>query len=85
VKSSEAAESYGVSTENFGSYSTVCPAQNMGSGKLSKRAQHLAKCRDICTQKIAARYQVPELSQAELADHKSGHAEEEDSRGRTRI
>jgi hypothetical protein len=51
----------------------------MGSDKLLKRARHLAKCRNILAQKIAARHQVPELSLAELADLKSRHAEEEDS------
>jgi hypothetical protein len=44
VKFSEAAESYGVSNENFGGYNTLCPTQNMGPGKHSKRARHLAKC-----------------------------------------
>jgi hypothetical protein len=39
VKSSEAAEPYDVSSENFGSYNTFCPTQNMGSGKLPKRAE----------------------------------------------
>jgi hypothetical protein len=51
----------------------------MGSGKLSKRARHLAKCRNIRAQKIAVYHQVPELSLAELADLKSRHAEEGDS------
>jgi hypothetical protein len=76
VKSSEAAESYGVNSKNFGSYNTLCPKQNMGSGKLLKQARHLAKCRNIRAQKIAARHQVPELSLAGLADLKSRHAEE---------
>jgi hypothetical protein len=79
VKPSEAAESCGVSSENFGSYNTLCPMQNMGSGKLSKQARHLAKCRNILAQKIAARHHVPQLSLAELADLESRHAEEEDS------
>jgi hypothetical protein len=38
----------------------------MGSGKLSKRARHLAKCRNILAQKIAVRHLVPDLSLAEL-------------------
>jgi hypothetical protein len=49
----------------------------MGSGKLSKRARHLAKCRNILAQKIAARHQVPNLLLADLADLESIHAEED--------
>jgi hypothetical protein len=51
----------------------------MGPGKLSKRAPYLAEYRNIRTQKIAARHQLPALLLAELEDLKSRHAEEEDS------
>jgi hypothetical protein len=82
VKPSEAAESYSVSSENFGSYNTLSLTQNMGSGEPSKRAQHLAKCLNILAQKIAAYHQVPER---ELADLESRHAEEENSKPRVII
>jgi hypothetical protein len=49
----------------------------MGSGKLSKRARHLARCRNILAQKIVARHQAPDLSLAGLADLQSRFAEEE--------
>jgi hypothetical protein len=49
----------------------------LGSGKLSKRARHVARCPNILTQKIAASHQVPDLSIAEPADRQSRFAEEE--------
>jgi hypothetical protein len=75
VKSSETAESYGVSGENFGGYNHLCSTQNMGSGKLSKRARRLAKCWNMLAQQIAARHRVLDLSLVELADLQSRFAE----------
>jgi hypothetical protein len=46
-------------------------------GKLSKRVRHLARCRNTLVRKIATRYQVLDLSLAELVDLQSRLATEE--------
>jgi hypothetical protein len=85
VKSSEAAESYGVSGENFGGYNHLCSTQKMGSRKFLKQARHLAMCRNILAQRIAACLRVPDFLLAELPDLQSRHADDEDSFENKRI
>jgi hypothetical protein len=42
VKSSEAAEPYGVNGENFGGYNPLCLTQNMGLDKLLKALEAIS-------------------------------------------